>query len=80
MLDVSLGNIRINQTGASGYDKVRKIIDELQDQGSITRKEAELKCEKTAATTRRYIKFLVETGYVIQEGCTNSIIYKNILY
>ncbi|QMW73131.1 winged helix-turn-helix domain-containing protein [Anaerostipes caccae L1-92] len=63
-----------------GYDKVRKIIDELQDQGSITRKEAELKCEKTAATTRRYIKFLVETGYVIQEGRTNSIIYKNILY
>ena len=62
------------------YEKVSKIIDVLQDKGEITPKEAELKCEKSAATTRRYMKLLVETGYVIQEGSTNSIIYKNILY
>lgn len=62
------------------YDKVRKIIDVLQDKGSITPKEAEAKCEKSSATTRRYMKLLVETGYVIQEGSTNSMIYKNILH
>lgn len=62
------------------YEKVKKIIDVLQEKGSITPKEAEKKCEKSVATTRRYMKILVETGYVIQEGSTNSIIYKNILY
>ena len=62
------------------YEKIKTIIDILQEKGSISPKEAEATCKKSSATTRRYMKLLVETGYVIQEGSTNSTVYKNILY
>jgi ATP-dependent DNA helicase RecG len=62
------------------FEKVKSIIDILQKKGRISPKEAELSCKKSSATTRRYMKLLVETGYVIQEGSTNNIVYKNILY
>lgn len=62
------------------YEKVKDILELFQIKGSITPKEAEQKCGKSSATTRRYMKLLVETGYVVQEGSTNNIIYKNILF
>ncbi len=58
------------------YDKVKKIIDVLQKEGAITPKEAELISGKSPATTRRYMKLLVETGLIVQEGSTNNIIYR----
>jgi DeoR/GlpR family transcriptional regulator of sugar metabolism len=48
------------------YAKVEPIIYVIQEKGSISPKEAELKCNKSSATTRRYMKILVETGYVTQ--------------
>ncbi|MFI3211816.1 MAG: putative DNA binding domain-containing protein [Eubacteriales bacterium] len=62
------------------YEKVKIIIGILQGKGNITPKEAELVCEKSPATTRRYMKMLVETGYVTQEGSTNNILYHNVLF
>ncbi len=58
------------------YEKVEIIIEVLQEKGNITPKEAELACKKSPATSRRYMKMLVETGYVFQEGSTNSMLYK----
>ncbi|MDD3253686.1 MAG: winged helix-turn-helix domain-containing protein [Lachnospiraceae bacterium] len=58
------------------FNKVTKIVDYLQDNGSITPKEAEKLVGKSAATTRRYMRLLVETGYVEMEGNTNSVLYK----
>ncbi|MFI3176141.1 MAG: putative DNA binding domain-containing protein [Eubacteriales bacterium] len=62
------------------YEKIKKIIFILQEKGTITPKEAEQELRKSPATIRRYMKLLVETEYVTQEGNTNSIIYKNILF
>ncbi|MDD3417647.1 MAG: ATP-binding protein [Lachnospiraceae bacterium] len=76
----SLSEVLSEVLKAKEYEKVKIIIDILQEKGNISPKEAEIRCKKSSATTRRYMKLLVETGYVIQEGSTNSIVYKNILY
>lgn len=58
------------------YEKVKDIIAVMQKKGSIAPKEVEKICGKSAATSRRYMKILVETGYIVQEGKTNNIAYK----
>ena len=58
------------------FDKTEKIINFLDEKEKITPKEAEKICGKSAATVRRYLKMLVETGYVEEEGSTNNSIYK----
>lgn len=40
------------------YEKIKTIIDILQEKGSISPKEAEATCKKSSATTRRYMKLL----------------------
>lgn len=56
--------------------KVEKIIGVLEEKGEITPKEAEGVCGKSAATVRRYLNILAETGYIVTEGKTNNIVYK----
>ena len=58
------------------YDKILPIIKVLEEKGSITPKEAEEACGKSAATVRRYLGILTATGIVISEGNTNNSIYR----
>lgn len=60
----------------SDFCKVERIIEFIEEKGEITSKEAERITGKSAATVRRYLKMLVETGYVEAEGNTNNSIYK----
>lgn len=57
------------------FKKVEAIISYLEEAKSITPKIAENITGKSAATVRRYLKLLVETGYVNMEGNTNSTKY-----
>lgn len=56
--------------------RVEKIIKALDEKGEITPKEAEKVSGKSAATVRRYLNMLAETGYVVADGKTNNIVYK----
>lgn len=56
----------------SDFGKVERIIEFIEEKGEITSKEAERISGKSAATVRRYLKMLVETGYVEAEGNTNN--------
>lgn len=58
------------------YDKVEKLIEYIEKEGEITPKEAENICDKSSATVRRYLKMLVETGYIEAQGSTNNLVYK----
>ena len=60
------------------YNKVRAIVSFMEEHGEITPKEAETITGKSAATVRRYFKILVDTGYIVAEGSTNNITYKNL--
>lgn len=57
------------------YDKVRTIVNFMEEHGKITPKEAENITGKSAATVRRYFKILVDTRYIVAEGSTNNIVY-----
>ena len=58
------------------FDKVLPIIKVLEEKGSITPKEAEKVCGRSAATVRRYLGLLTATRIVIPEGNTNNSIYR----
>lgn len=58
------------------FDKVLPIIKVLEEKESITPKEAEEACKKSAETVRRYLGVLTATGIVISEGNTNNSIYR----
>ena len=58
------------------YDKVRTIVNFMEEHGEITPKEAETITGKSAATVRRYLKILADTRYVVVEGSTNNIVYR----
>ena len=58
------------------YDKVRAIVNFMEEHGEITPKEAETITGKSAATVRRYFKILVDTRYIVAEGSTNNIVYR----
>lgn len=58
------------------FDKVIPIIKYLEEKGYVTPKEAENICGKSAATVRRYLGILTDTGIVVTEGNTNNIIYR----
>lgn len=59
----------------SEFFKVEKIIKFIEENGEITPREAEKISGKSSATVRRYLKRLVETGYVKAEGQTNHSVY-----
>ena len=58
------------------FDKVIPIIKYLEEKDYVTPKEAENICDKSAATVRRYLGILTDTGIVVTEGNTNNIIYR----
>lgn len=51
----------------------------MEENGQITPKEVENIMKKSAATVRRYLKMLVETGYVDVSGDTNNVVYSRRL-
>lgn len=57
------------------FNKVEVIVSYLEKNNKITPKIAEKITGKSGATVRRYLKMLVETGYVRAEGKTNNIRY-----
>lgn len=57
------------------YEKVLPIIEYIQLNGKITPKVAEDIIEKSPATTRRYMKILLDTGIIETEGSTNNMVY-----
>ena len=58
------------------YNKVRVLIDFIEEHGEITPKEAENITKKSAATVRRYLKMLVDTRCIVAEGSTNNTKYR----
>ncbi|MCR5848580.1 MAG: hypothetical protein K6G75_10745 [Lachnospiraceae bacterium] len=62
----------------SDYQKVIKIAEIIDSQGSITPSEAKDVCGKSETTTWRYLSLLVNTGLIVSEGKTNNTIYKRI--
>ncbi len=59
----------------SEYKKLEDIIKYIEKNGSVTPKEAGRITGKSVATVRRYLKILVETGYIQAEGNTNNSVY-----
>lgn len=57
------------------YNKVKVLIDFIEQHGEITPKEAENITKKFAATVRRYLKMLVDTERIVTEGNTNNSKY-----
>ena len=56
--------------------KVKDIAMFIDYNGGITPGEARKVSGKSAATVRRYLKMLTNTGYVVSEGNTNNSVYK----
>ena len=50
------------------YEKVKAIIDFIDEYGEISPKEVENITKKSAATVRRYLKMLVDTERIVAEG------------
>ena len=58
------------------YDKVRTIVNFMEEHGEIIPKEAETIIGKSAATVRRYFKIFSDARYIVAEGSTNNIVYR----
>lgn len=57
------------------YKRLLPIIITLEEDGCISPATAERICGKSAATTRRYLNLLLESGYVVRNGSTNNVLY-----
>lgn len=55
--------------------KLKPIIDYLETLDGISPQTAKLLINKSEATVRRYLRILVESGLVAQQGKTNNVIY-----
>ena len=58
------------------YKKIFSIAEAIDDQRSVIPAEAKKLCGKSETTTWRYLNILMDTGYVVSEGNTDSIVYK----
>ena len=74
----SLSEVLSGVLSQKDIDKVKPILNILEEKGFISPKEAERSCGKSAATVRRYLNLLVQTGIVVLEGNTNNAVYKII--
>lgn len=72
----SLSKVLSGVLSKKDYSKVEKLIAYIEENGAITRKEAENICNKSSATVRRYLKKIVDSGYVEMQGSTNNVIYR----
>lgn len=75
----SLSAVLSEVLSEADYKKVEELVLHLENKGSITPRTAAKITGKSDATTRRYLKKLVDTGYVKAEGHTNKIKYLNLL-
>ena len=72
----SLSEVMSEVLAESEYKKMLPIIMKLEEKGEITPRKAAEVSGKSAATARRYLSVLVNTGYIIVEGQTNNVVYK----
>ncbi len=72
----SLSEVLSGVLSKKEYGRVEKLIFYIEENGEITPKEAENICNKAPATVRRYLKMLVETGYIEVKGKTNKVTYR----
>lgn len=72
----SLSGVLSEVLAQKDYNKVRAIVNFMEEHGEITPKEAEAVTGKSAATVRRYFKMLAGTKYIVAEGNTNNIVYR----
>lgn len=72
----SLSEVLSEVLKPADFHKLEKIIQYIEKNGKITPKEAESVSGRSTATVRRYLKILVETGYVEAEGSTNNSVYR----
>ena len=71
----SLSEVLSEVLVANDYKKMKDVIIYLEENNSITPQVAEQITKKSASTARRYLKMLVDTGYVKVDGSTNNIRY-----
>lgn len=57
------------------FEKVIPIVEYMQSKEIITPREAEDVIGKSPATTRRYMKILLDTGVIETKGKTNNLTY-----
>ena len=72
----SLSEVLSEALSKKDYQKLKVIIDFIDENGEISPKEAENITKKSAATVRRYLKMLVDTEWVVAEGSTNNSKYR----
>lgn len=56
--------------------KISPIIEYLQEKGYITPNRAQEITNKSSSTVRRYLKIMLDLGFIVVEGKTNNIVYK----
>lgn len=71
----SLSEVMSEVLSKKDYDKVLPIIIYLEENDRIMPKDAEKVTGKSAATIRRYLGILVNSGVIEPEGSTNNIVY-----
>lgn len=71
----SLSEVLSGVLSKKDFDKVQDIIKYIEKNGEVTPEIATKIIGKSAATARRYLKLLVNTGYIESRGRTNNLIY-----
>lgn len=74
----SLSEVLSEVLSKKDFEKMFPIINLLEIHENITPSMAIEVCGKSVATVRRYLKILMDTGYVVSEGSTNKVIYRKI--
>ena len=71
----SLNEVLKEVLSVSDYNKTESIIEYLDKHMKISPKTAEKITGKSASTTWRYLKVLVDAGVIMPEGGTNNLMY-----
>lgn len=71
----SLSEVLSEVLSKKDYEKVIPIVEYMQSKEIITPREAEDIIGKSPATTRRYMKILLDTGVIETKGKTNNLTY-----
>lgn len=71
----SLSEVMSEVLSKKEFVKVQDIIKYIEENGEITPEIARQISGKSVATTRRYMKLLMDTGYIKSQGSTNNLVY-----
>lgn len=71
----SLSEVLSEVLSKKDFDKVLPLVEYLQVNGKITPKQAANILGKSAATTRRYLRILINADVINAEGNTSNIVY-----